>query len=253
MKNINIKDLLGNGEMVYDTLFTEGQFEWFKSNEDAYIYVLNKETKRCTRYNAEAQNGKRISVNEYEAKMAEAMLRAAQENGDDLTDEMLAQAIEDMEFEEAIREFEEERAAEEAEEALESAQSMEEASSTASAPKAKKNGSRGQKKAKKTAAFAVTVDGTEIALTEKQVDFIRHLPDTDFWERGLDSCIWVDVLCDQIGGQFEGKPMIVGAMISTICEKGLGVRSKERVNGKKCTAFALTGLGKVVAAELGLK
>ena len=112
----NIKNLLGNGGMVYDKLFTEDQFEWFKSNEDAYIYVLNTETKRCTRYNAEAQNGKRISVEEYETKMAEAMLRAAQENGDELTDETIEQAISD---------FEESMDTEEIAEARESAQETE--------------------------------------------------------------------------------------------------------------------------------
>ena len=92
-----------------------------------------------------------------------------------------------------------------------------------------------------------------VTLTSKQVDFILHLPDTNFWENGLDSCIWVDILCDEIGGQFEGKPMTVGAMISTLCEKGLGTRGKDRVNGRKCTSFALTELGKKVAAEVGLR
>ena len=104
----------------------------------------------------------------------------------------------------------------------------------------------------KDIAFAVTVDGVETTLTAKQVDFIRHLPDTCFWEHGLDSALWTDVLADEIGGQFAGKPTTTGAMISTLCEKGLGVRSKERVNKRNCTSFRLTGLGKVIAAELGL-
>lgn len=104
----------------------------------------------------------------------------------------------------------------------------------------------------KDIAFAVTVDGVETTLTAKQVDFIRHLPDTCFWENGLDSAVWTDVLADEIGGQFAGKPMTTGAMISTLCEKGLGVRAKERVNKRNCISFRLTGLGKVIAAELGL-
>lgn len=98
----------------------------------------------------------------------------------------------------------------------------------------------------------IAYDGNGITLTAKQVDFIRHLPDTHFWENGLDSCIWVDCLCDDIGGQFEGKPMTVGAMISTVCEKGLGIRAKAKVNGRTATYFELTNLGKKVAAELGL-
>jgi hypothetical protein len=91
-----------------------------------------------------------------------------------------------------------------------------------------------------------------MTLTSKQVDFFKHLPDTNFWEEGLNSVIWVDCLCDDIGGQFTGKPMTVGAMISTLCEKKLGVRATERRDGKKCTSFALTELGKKVAEELGL-
>lgn len=98
----------------------------------------------------------------------------------------------------------------------------------------------------------IAYDGNGITLTAKQVDFIRHLPDTCFWERGLDSALWTDVLADEIGGQFAGKPMTTGAMISTICEKGLANRAADRVNGRKSTFMVLTELGKKVAAELGL-
>ena len=98
----------------------------------------------------------------------------------------------------------------------------------------------------------IAYDGNGVTLTAKQVDFIRHLPDTCFWENGLDSCIWVDCLCDDIGGQFEGNPMTVGAMISTLCEKGVGTRTKEKVNNRAATSFKLTTTGKMVAAELGL-
>lgn len=98
----------------------------------------------------------------------------------------------------------------------------------------------------------IAYDGNGITLTAKQVDFIRHLPDTNFWEDGLDSALWTDVLADEIGGQFAGKPMTTGAMISTICEKGLANRATDRVNGRKATFMVLTELGKKVAAELGL-
>lgn len=109
---------------------------------------------------------------------------------------------------------------------------------------------RKAKKAKKYKDVAFECEG--VTLTAKQADFIRHLPDTCFWENGLDSCIWVDCLCDDIGGQFAGKPMTVGAMISTLCEKGLGSRCRENRDGRKCTTFELTELGKKVAAGLGL-
>lgn len=98
----------------------------------------------------------------------------------------------------------------------------------------------------------VAYEGHDITLTAKQVSFIRHLPDTNFWEHGLDSCVWIDCLCDDITGEFAEKPMTVGAMISTLCEKGLGERTRQRVDGRKCTSFNLTALGKKVASELGL-
>ena len=108
------------------------------------------------------------------------------------------------------------------------------------------------KRIPKSIGYRKTLGETEVILTEKQVDFLKHLPDTCFWEEGTDSAVWVDCLCDEIGGQFAGKPMTVGAMISTLCEKGLGYRAKGKVNNKKCTSFGLTELGKMVAEDLGL-
>jgi DNA-binding MarR family transcriptional regulator len=108
-----------------------------------------------------------------------------------------------------------------------------------------------KKRIPKDVAYRETFNGVEVILTEKQLDFMFHLSDTCYWDHGVDSAIWVDCLCDEIRGQFKGKPMTVGAMISTICEKGLGVRSKDRMNGKKCTSFVLTELGKMVARDLG--
>lgn len=105
------------------------------------------------------------------------------------------------------------------------------------------------KRAKKNAAFEL--DG--VTLTEKQVDFIKHIPDTCFYENGLESTMWIDVLADEIGGQFAEKPMTVGAMISTLREKDLIYVAEDRVNGRKCKFFGFTELGKRVASELGLK
>lgn len=107
--------------------------------------------------------------------------------------------------------------------------------------------------AKKRKPKDVAHEAGGVTLTAKQVDFIRHLPDTCFWEQGLDSCIWVDCLCDDIGGQFKGKPMTVGAMISTLCEKQLGERCRQKVNGRMATSFKLTELGQKIAAELGVE
>lgn len=108
-------------------------------------------------------------------------------------------------------------------------------------------------RSKKNAAFKKQFGEVEITLTEKQVDFFRHMQDTCFWEHGLDSALWVDVLCDEIGGQFENKPMTVGAMVSTLREKDLLEVGCDRISGRKAKFFSLTDMGKEVAAELGLE
>lgn len=108
-------------------------------------------------------------------------------------------------------------------------------------------------RSKKNAAYRKQFGEVEITLTEKQVDFFHHMQDTCFWEQGLDSAPWIDVLCDEIGGQFESKPMVVGAMVSTLREKNLLTVGVQRVNGRKAKFFELTDMGKEVAAELGLQ
>ena len=130
-----------------------------------------------------------------------------------------------------------------------------EAIATEMKPKAKKTTKtdNANKPKKKRRPKDIAHESNGVTLTAKQVDFIQHLPDSDFWENGVDSAIWVDCLCDEIGGQFANKPMTVGAMISTLCEKGLGVRAKEKPNGKTATSFKLTDLGKKVALALGVE
>lgn len=90
-------------------------------------------------------------------------------------------------------------------------------------------------------------------LTDKQQDFIKHIPDCSFYENGLDSTVWTDVLADEIGGQFCGKPMTVGAMISTLREKEIIAIGEDKVNGKRAKFLSFTDLGKKVAKKLGLK
>ena len=116
----------------------------------------------------------------------------------------------------------------------------------------------------KDIAFVFTPMGDEsrqITLTAKQVDFLMDLKQTEQWE-GLDSKFWTDVICDElgdVGGQFAGKPMTVGAMISTLCEKGLAERAKGDFTDpvtnrtRKSTYMVLTELGQVIAGELGLE
>ena len=109
---------------------------------------------------------------------------------------------------------------------------------------------------RKSKDVAFELDG--ITLTAKQLDFLREVGEMseDQLLGNVRSGVWCDILCDQIGGQFAGRPMSVGAMISTVCEKGLGVRHKERRDnggrGKMVTVFRLTDDGVKVWEELGL-
>lgn len=113
------------------------------------------------------------------------------------------------------------------------------------------NGKKEQdaKKSRKRASKDIAYTGIGFTLTAKQVDFIRHIPDTCFYEHGLDSTVWCDVLADEIGGQFAGKPMTVGAMISTLREKSLLCVAKGE-HSRKYIEF--TEVGKEVAKDLGL-
>lgn len=107
-----------------------------------------------------------------------------------------------------------------------------------------------KKKSKKNVAFTFEDADGIVTLTEKQVKFIKLLPNDDFYENGLDSALWIDVLCDTLAGEFN--PMALGAMVSTLREKYLISVGVQKVNGKKCKYFAFTELGKRVASELGL-
>ncbi len=190
----------------------------FTTNTSNTIYEANETMTYCWKFPF-GEKGKRVRISKGEF--------------------LEAQRIHEQEQEEAlqrvIEEAEEERTTEELKEIQKEM-----------APKAKKT-----RKSKDAFHTSIAVPG--LTLTAKQTSFLLHLSDTNFWENGLDSCIWVDILCDEIGGEFAGKPMTVGAMISTLCEKGLGTRATERREGRKCTSFALTETGKLVAAEVGLQ
>lgn len=115
-----------------------------------------------------------------------------------------------------------------------------------------------KRRPKDVAAEFETTEGA-VTLTAKQVDFLREvakLGEDDLLGDPVNG-LWCDVLCDAIGGQFAGKPMTVGAMISTLCEKGLGERSKEDRSSvgartRRVTTFRLTMKGREVWEAVNL-
>lgn len=215
----------------------KAEFEAASAAHDAEVAAkMHENLEKLNREQNEKNEFFEITEEDIE-RDARELERYLQETEESNTDEEIAAIIENMDDDAEDDSIS-------AEEFIEKVQKVEKEKKVRKAKKAKA--------AKKNAAYVFSNGGVEFTLTAKQVDFIRHLPDTCFWQDGLDSAIWIDCLCDEIKGQFSGKPMTVGAMISTLCEKGLGTRGKNRVNGRKCTSFALTDWGKAIAKDLGL-
>jgi hypothetical protein len=93
----------------------------------------------------------------------------------------------------------------------------------------------------------IAYEGNGVTLTAKQVEFLKELPKSEIWD-GYEAGVWCDMIADGIGW----NPMSVGAMISTLREKGLVRVSVDRVNGKKCKGMNFTNLGLDVVNGLGL-
>lgn len=110
-----------------------------------------------------------------------------------------------------------------------------------------------KKQAKPRRSKDIAYEGHGVTLTAKQVDFINHMPDTCFYEHGLDSLLWCDVLAEEIGGQFADKPMTVGAMISTLREKSVIFVARDIEREGKPKYIGFTELGKNIAKDLGLE
>ena len=116
----------------------------------------------------------------------------------------------------------------------------------------KKKSSRSLRKA----ARRVEVDGVEIGLTEKHMVFLTNLPKCSFWDGGLDSSVWVFDVRDTLA--MAGMAgMTVGAMISTLREKGLlrvVLGEMESMNGRtrREKYVELTETGKKVVKALGI-
>lgn len=166
------------------------------------------------------------------------------------------------EYEAAFEQFTNEIAADEELEFNEDAaireakKEMEEASDRAAEEavnRPKKKSSRSLRKA----ARRVEVDGQEIGLTEKHMMFLTNLPKCHFWDRGLDSSVWVFDVRDTLS--MAGMAgMTVGAMVSTLREKGLlvvAVGEVSSMNGRtrREKYVELTETGKKVAEALGIE
>lgn len=88
-------------------------------------------------------------------------------------------------------------------------------------------------------------------LTEKQVFFLDNMRKDDFYENGLDSVLWIDILTDTLSS-LGMNPMTTGAMVTTLREKGLISVGKSQREKKNIKAFNLTEIGKEAMVKYGL-
>lgn len=88
-------------------------------------------------------------------------------------------------------------------------------------------------------------------LTEKQIFFLDNMRKDEFYECGLDSALWIDVLTDTLS-RLGMNPMTTGAMVSTLREKGIINVGETQREKKHIKFFKLTELGKEAMVKYGL-
>lgn len=170
--------------------------------------------------------------------------------------EFLEKTTEKIELEDdtnAIAEYSAEMAQEEAKEDMGGTQNTEALTSASDAKKTPKKAKKNTRKKKvQVGGFEFQEGEVHLILTPKQVDFLKHLSDSTFWQLGVQSTLWIDILCDEITGQFENKPMTVGAMVSTLREKGILAVAIGRLENKKAKYVELTDFGQRIATRIGI-
>lgn len=231
------------------TTFTTISGNTFTTNEQGnYFYMIDTTGKKY-----------RIKKSEFEAAQREDALeklnREQIEKNEfvNISEEDIESKIAEIEESETTEEIEEIQRKMAQEKTEEDAQNTEASAPASDAKKTPKKAKKNTRKKK------VQVDGFEfqegevhLILTPKQVDFLKHLSDSPFWQQGVQSTLWIDDLCDEITGQFEGKPMTVGAMVSTLREKGILAVALGRLENKKAKYIALTDFGQRIAVLIGI-
>lgn len=100
--------------------------------------------------------------------------------------------------------------------------------------------------------FEDTFEGKRVLLTPKQTEFMERMEEYENWESGnhgkwLYGDLYAECLSDTM------PPMSVGAMITTLREKGVIRTEYTRANGRKVCKFQLTELGMLVYNRLCIK
>lgn len=117
--------------------------------------------------------------------------------------------------------------------------------------KAKEDTKEGQGKGKKKRVATPRKPADPTMLTEKQLLFLTEIRKDGFYEKGLESSLYIPVLVDTLEDTMNY--MTVGAMVSTLREKGLIVVGvSDAHTGKKMKYFEFTELGKQVMIKYNL-
>lgn len=208
-------------------------------NYNGRNYAQNEKGNRFYR---QGDDGKyiRISQHAYEGAFAEFL-------------EKTTEKIELEDDTNAIAEYTAEMTQEETKEDAEDTQNTEALTPASDAKKTPKKAKKSTRKKKvQVGGFEFQEGEIHLILTPKQLDFLRRLSDSTFWQQGVQSTLWIDILCDEITGQFEGKPMTVGAMVSTLREKGILAVAIGRLENKKAKYIELTEFGQHIATRIGI-
>ncbi len=206
-------------------------------------------------------NGRNYAQNEkgnrfYKQDDDSKYVRISQHAYEEAFAEFLECTTEKIELEDdtnAIAEYGAEMIQEETEEDAEDTQNTEALTPASDAKKTPKKAKKNTRKKKvQVGGFEFQEGEVHLILTPKQLDFLRRLSDSTFWQQGVQSTLWIDILCDEITGQFEGKPMTVGAMVSTLREKGILAVAIGKLENKKAKYIELTDFGQRIATRIGI-
>lgn len=105
------------------------------------------------------------------------------------------------------------------------------------------------RKRKQEGSLSVALDGKSVLLTPKQLEFMERLSECPGWEQDKEKGEYVaSQFAEELSDTMNA--MSVGAVVTTLREKGLLTTSKSRMGGVKCCMFKLTDVGVSVYQKL---
>lgn len=119
----------------------------------------------------------------------------------------------------------------------------------AEAPLARKTPKRAPRGKVQEGGFGMPHEGRRLILTPKQVEFMERLSENEGWDtEGPQGAYYADSYAEALSDTMT--PMGVGAMITTLREKGILTTEYSRVGGCRKCQFTLTELGRQVYNKL---